>query len=75
MFGHPIMNYLKVHTPMPGGLLATYPDFLGAALIIILTITVAFGVKISSKVNIFFASLNLCVIIFIFCKYIISLFT
>ena len=69
IFGHPIKAYLMKHTPMPGGLLATYPDFLAGALIILLTVVVAFGVKISSKFNIFFASLNLCVIIFIFCKY------
>jgi len=48
--------------------LSSYPDFLAGAMVIFMTIVVASGVKLSSKVNIFFAILNVLVIIFIIGK-------
>lgn len=65
---------MKEHVPLPGGLLATYPDFIAAALVMVLSIIVAYGVKISSKFNIFFAVLNLSVIVFIISKFQIFFF-
>nr|CAB3266328.1 cationic amino acid transporter 4-like [Phallusia mammillata] len=66
LFGHPIQQGLISCCSMPGGLVADYPDFLAVGLVAILTIIVALGVKLSSKVNIVFAALNLVVILFIF---------
>ncbi|CAK8684396.1 unnamed protein product [Clavelina lepadiformis] len=65
--GFAISTFLKKHLPMPGGLVAEYPDFLAGMLVILLTLIVARGVKVSSTVNIFFAAVNLTVIVFIFC--------
>ncbi|XP_076811393.1 cationic amino acid transporter 4-like [Clavelina lepadiformis] len=68
MFGHPIRNYSVEHFPMPGGFIATYPDFLAGGVVILMTIIIACGVKLSSKLNIVFATLNLTVILFVFCS-------
>ena len=70
MFGDVIRKYLTAHLPMPGGFLATYPDFLAAGYIVVIVTLVALGIKLSSRTNIFFASLN-----FIICSFIIGAFS
>ena len=67
LLGDVIRTYLTAHVLMPGGLLATYPDFLAVGYNIIIVIVVALGVKLSSRTNIFFATLN-----FIICGFIIG---
>jgi len=69
MFGYPIRDYFLHCCKMPGGLIATYPDFLAVGVVIALTLVVASGVKLTSKFNMVFVILNLTVILFIFGKY------
>ena len=61
-------NYLNEHAPLPGGILATHPDFVAAAFIMVITIVISTGIKISSKLNTFFAIINVIVVAFVFCK-------
>ncbi|XP_070561461.1 cationic amino acid transporter 4-like [Ptychodera flava] len=46
---------------------AKYPDLFALVLITIVTIFVALGAKFSAKFNTVFASLNLCVVLFVVC--------
>ena len=70
LFGDVIRHYLTKHLPMPGGFLATYPDFLSAGYITIIVILVALGIKLSSRANIIFVTLNLGI-----CGFIVGEFT
>ncbi|XP_078495040.1 cationic amino acid transporter 4-like [Ciona intestinalis] len=60
-----IRNYMEKHLPLPGGILASYPDFIGTAFMIICIGLVASGIKSSSKGNIALGSINIVVILFI----------
>ncbi|XP_078494556.1 cationic amino acid transporter 4-like [Ciona intestinalis] len=62
-----IRNYMEKHLPLPGGILASYPDFIGTAFMIICIGLVASGIKSSSKGNIALGSINIVVILFIIC--------
>ena len=59
---------MKEHAEMDGKFLASYPDFLAVLLVIIFTIILIFGVKLSSKINIAIALINISVITFIISK-------
>jgi len=65
LFNMAIKKYMLEHAPMPGGYVATYPDFLAAGLILAFALILIGGVKLSSGVNIAIATLNVAVITFI----------
>jgi len=65
LFNMAIKKYMLEHAPMPGGYVATYPDFLAAGLIFAFALILMGGVKLSSSVNIAVTTLNVAVIIFI----------
>nr|XP_039267312.1 cationic amino acid transporter 4-like isoform X2 [Styela clava] len=61
-----VRKYLIKHAPMiGGGLVAKYPDLLAVAILIVATIILATGAKLSSKVTAGFAGLNLLVVVFV----------
>nr|XP_026693323.1 cationic amino acid transporter 4-like [Ciona intestinalis] len=64
---HTIRNYMEKHVPLPGGILASYPDFIGTAFMILCVGLVASGIKSSSTGNIVLGSINIFVILFIIC--------
>uniref|UniRef100_F6YP51 Cationic amino acid transporter C-terminal domain-containing protein n=1 Tax=Ciona intestinalis TaxID=7719 RepID=F6YP51_CIOIN len=70
LLGHKMRDYLLIHAPMPGGIVAKYPDFFAAGIVLIVTIIVATGVKFTSRLTSTFAALNLVIVVFIFCKYV-----
>ncbi|XP_039504775.1 cationic amino acid transporter 2-like isoform X1 [Pimephales promelas] len=65
LIGNVMANYFSKHAAMglPG--LAAYPDFFAAALIMILSALLAYGVKESTTVNKIFTSVNILVLIFV----------
>uniref|UniRef100_F6YP59 Cationic amino acid transporter C-terminal domain-containing protein n=1 Tax=Ciona intestinalis TaxID=7719 RepID=F6YP59_CIOIN len=67
LLGHKMRDYLLIHAPMPGGIVAKYPDFFAAGIVLIVTIIVATGVKFTSRLTSTFAALNLVIVVFIFC--------
>uniref|UniRef100_H2ZJP4 Cationic amino acid transporter C-terminal domain-containing protein n=1 Tax=Ciona savignyi TaxID=51511 RepID=H2ZJP4_CIOSA len=66
LIGFKMKEYLVVHTPMPGGILASYPDFFAAGIVIIVTIIVATGVKFTSRFTTILAAVNLAILVLIF---------
>ena len=42
-----------------------YPDFVAAAIIMLITVIIAIGVKFTVRVNAIFTSINICVMLFI----------
>lgn len=59
-------SYLEKNLPMGDGtIVATYPDFLATAIIIVLCILVGCGVASSNKFNIIFALINMGMVAFI----------
>uniref|UniRef100_H2ZJP6 Cationic amino acid transporter C-terminal domain-containing protein n=1 Tax=Ciona savignyi TaxID=51511 RepID=H2ZJP6_CIOSA len=69
LIGFKMKEYLVVHTPMPGGILASYPDFFAAGIVIIVTIIVATGVKFTSRFTTILAAVNLAILVLIFSKF------
>ncbi|XP_078494501.1 cationic amino acid transporter 4-like [Ciona intestinalis] len=65
LFGNQIEIYMRTHAPMAGGFFASYPDFLAVGIIFVLGTVLLCGVKLSSKVNIVIAIINILVILFI----------
>uniref|UniRef100_F6XYD9 Cationic amino acid transporter C-terminal domain-containing protein n=1 Tax=Ciona intestinalis TaxID=7719 RepID=F6XYD9_CIOIN len=65
LFGNKIEMYMRIHAPMAGGFFASYPDFLAVGIILVFGIVLLCGVKLSSKVNIVIAIINILVILFI----------
>ncbi|RDD46240.1 High affinity cationic amino acid transporter 1 [Trichoplax sp. H2] len=63
---HAISNYFQKHLSWHAPGLASYPDFLAFAIVIIFTITLSTGVKASSTINNIFTVTNLMVITFVF---------
>ena len=70
MFGNAIKAYMETHAKMAGGFFAPYPDFLAVLLVIIFTLVLLAGVKLSSKVNIAITMINVSVITFIISEFV-----
>ncbi|XP_077971119.1 cationic amino acid transporter 4-like isoform X1 [Styela clava] len=65
-FGNVVQNYLLQNAPMAdGGMFARYPDLIAIAVLIIITVILATGAKISSLVTTGFAGLNLLIVVII----------
>ncbi|XP_077998508.1 cationic amino acid transporter 4-like [Glandiceps talaboti] len=70
LVGFRIRNFTYEHItggPWHHPPLAEYPDFFSLVLIVIVTLAVALGANFSAKFNTIFASLNLCVVLFVIC--------
>ncbi|XP_076811139.1 cationic amino acid transporter 4-like isoform X2 [Clavelina lepadiformis] len=63
--GDAISNYMNQTLHMDGKFVANYPDFLAAGFILFFAFILVLGVKLSSKVNIVIATINVVIIIFI----------
>ncbi|XP_077377751.1 cationic amino acid transporter 4 [Festucalex cinctus] len=66
IFNHAIQNFTETHImrwDVP--LLAHYPDILAAAILVVASLFISFGVQVSSYLNHIFSMISMCVVIFI----------
>ncbi|XP_048855922.1 cationic amino acid transporter 4 isoform X1 [Brienomyrus brachyistius] len=66
IFNHAIQNFTETHIMQWNvPFIAHYPDLLAAAILLLATIFISFGVRVSSWLNHIFSTISICVIVFI----------